>query len=109
MIALKDGNGNRYDGSVVLEDGERALLVKLRFGNEPAGTLRLDQANVEEALSSLEAWCGYHSLNEASVAALCSTVRIEFTQLERHRTHGPDASLDWAGSRSDRQVPSSIA
>ncbi len=109
MIALEDDNGNKYSGSVVLEDGERALLVILMYGNERADTLRLDQANVEEALSSLDAWCGYHSLDEASTDALASAVRMEFSQLQKHRRLGPDPSLDWPGSRSDRQVPSSIA
>ena len=104
MIALTDTEKNEYTGSVVLEDGEQALLVKLMFGNSPVDTLRLAQTTLGDAVSSLLAWCGHHNLIDASASALSSAVRLEFPSLQRHRDHGPDACLDWPGSRSERRA-----
>ena len=72
--------------------------------NSAVDTLRLAQTTLADAISSLVAWCGHHNLIEASASALSSAVRLEFPSLQRHREHGPDACLDWPGSRSERRA-----
>jgi len=103
MIALRDHAGNTLNASVVLETGEKAVLVKLTFGTSDVDTLRI--TNPGRATSDLTAWGTHHNLTDESVEALKAPIQMEVKLMESHQQADPMVTMDWPGSRSARRAP----
>ncbi|PJE76528.1 hypothetical protein COV05_04125 [Candidatus Uhrbacteria bacterium CG10_big_fil_rev_8_21_14_0_10_48_16] len=105
LILHSPGKAQRRFRTTIL-DGDRSLGLFLKEEGRLQGFLEINASTPVSALAHLvRRWAKAHDISRWFTTKMITMVEEEFETLTELQKHGPDISLGWFGSDTDRRPP----